>query len=153
MKTASLVLVARAFIIVSFAQPSPDAVSITDLRRSAENGIAQAQNNLGSRYLHGDGVPQDYAEAAKWYRMAAEQGHPFAQASFGLLNHNGQGIPKDDAEAAKWYRKAANQGNTVGQRLLGYLYMGGKVSRRILLRPRGGTARPLIKATRRRNFS
>ncbi len=25
-------------------------------------------------YANGQGVPQDYAEAARWYRMAAEQG-------------------------------------------------------------------------------
>jgi TPR repeat protein len=26
-------------------------------------------------YANGEGVPQDYAEAVKWYRKAAEQGN------------------------------------------------------------------------------
>jgi hypothetical protein len=31
-------------------------------------------------YGTGTGVPQDYAEAVKWYRMAAEQGDAEAQS-------------------------------------------------------------------------
>ena len=37
-------------------------------------GAASAQYNLGFMYLNGQGVPQNYAEAAKWYRKAAVQG-------------------------------------------------------------------------------
>ncbi len=33
-----------------------------------------AQFNLGVMYTNGRGVPQDYAEAMKWYRKAAAQG-------------------------------------------------------------------------------
>lgn len=47
----------------------------TALRRwtpLAEQGIANAQNNLGVMYNAGRGVPQDYAEAVRWYRLAAE---------------------------------------------------------------------------------
>ncbi len=40
----------------------------------AEQGDADAQNKLGFMYDDGLGVPQDYAEAMKWYRNAAEQG-------------------------------------------------------------------------------
>ena len=40
----------------------------------AEHGEAGAQYNLGFMYDHGQGVPQDYAEAVRWYRLAAEQG-------------------------------------------------------------------------------
>jgi len=35
---------------------------------------AEEQFNLGLMYFQGEGVPQDYTEAAKWYRLAAEQG-------------------------------------------------------------------------------
>jgi len=37
----------------------------------AEQGIAQSQNNLGWMYHKGQGVPQDYKEAIKWYRKSA----------------------------------------------------------------------------------
>ena len=47
--------------------------------KSRRAGIPKAQYNLGVSYDHGVGVPQDYAEAVKWYRKAAKQGHPTAQ--------------------------------------------------------------------------
>ena len=41
----------------------------------AEQGDATAQFDLGFMYENGKGVPQDYAEATKWYRKAAAQGN------------------------------------------------------------------------------
>jgi len=49
----------------------------------AEQGDADAQNNLGVRYATGEGVTQDKVEAAKWYRKAAEQGNAYAQCNLG----------------------------------------------------------------------
>ena len=48
-------------------------------RVAAEAGLVDAQFNLGGMYDVGLGVPQDYAEAAKWYGRAAEQGDARAQ--------------------------------------------------------------------------
>ena len=62
-------------------------------------------------YEQGHGVPQDYAEAVKWYRKAADQGDAFAQYNLGVMYDNGEGVPQDQAEAVKWYRKAAEQGD------------------------------------------
>lgn len=42
---------------------------------AAEQGLAQAQRDLGVCYFLGDGVTTYLAEAVKWYRKAAEQGH------------------------------------------------------------------------------
>ena len=39
----------------------------------AERGDVHAQFYLGRMYREGEGVPQDYAEAANWYRLAAYQ--------------------------------------------------------------------------------
>ncbi len=61
-------------------------------------------------YDNGEGVPQDYAEAVKWYRLAAEQGDASAQYNLGIMYINGKGVPQDYAEAVKWYRLAAEQG-------------------------------------------
>ena len=44
-----------------------------------------AQYNLGNKYDNGTGVAQNYAEAARWYRLAAEQGHPSKQR-FGIVD-------------------------------------------------------------------
>ena len=35
-------------------------------------------------YAQGRGMPQDFGEAAKWYRKAAEQGDALAQFNLGL---------------------------------------------------------------------
>ena len=59
-----------------------------------------------------EGVKQDFAEAAKWYRKAAEQGDAAAQYNLGIMYEEGTGVKQDFAEAAKWYRKAAEQGDT-----------------------------------------
>src|SRR5881227_252799 len=42
-------------------------------RLLGDGGSAAAQNNLGSMYERGQGLPQDYGEALKWYRKAADQ--------------------------------------------------------------------------------
>ncbi|MBU0909276.1 MAG: DnaJ domain-containing protein, partial [Proteobacteria bacterium] len=62
-------------------------------------------------YDQGQGIPQDYAEAAKWYRKAAEQGNAEAQVNLGLMYVLGQGVPKNDVNAYAWLSLAAAQGN------------------------------------------
>jgi hypothetical protein len=82
--------------------------------------------NLGVMYDIGIGVPQDYKEAAKWYRKAAEHGHAVAQNNLGAMYEHGEGVPQDYKEAAKWYRKAAEQGHAVAQNNLGEMYEHGR---------------------------
>jgi len=55
------------------AQDHAEAVKL--FRLAAEQGYASAQNNLGFMYAYGRGVPQDYAEAAKWYRVKQKLGN------------------------------------------------------------------------------
>jgi TPR repeat protein len=45
--------------------------AVSACRRLADQGDALAQFSLGFMYDNGQGVLQDYAEAAKWYRKAA----------------------------------------------------------------------------------
>ena len=72
------------------------------------------------------GVPQDFEEAAEWYRKAAEQGDAQAQFNLGHCYERGQGVPQDFSEAVKWYRKAAEQGHTSAQENLGACYANGR---------------------------
>src|SRR5205823_3903659 len=90
-----------------------DTASETRVR--AEQGDAEAQAKLGSMCSHGQGVPQDYAEALRWYRKAADQGNANGQDGLAFMYSDGQGVPQDYAEALRWYRKAADQGNANGQ--------------------------------------
>jgi len=103
--------------------------SIHSLRVKAMLGSAEAQFNLGNKYDDGQGVPQDFAEAVKWYRMAADQGYAGAQVMLGFLGvmyEKGQGVPQDDAEAVKRGRKAAEQGDAGAQNNLGVMYFQGQ---------------------------
>ena len=71
-------------------------------------------------YLYGKAVPQDDAEAVKWYRKAAEQGYAEAQTNLGWMYEKGRGVPQDDSEAIKWYQKAAIQGHVYAKEKLKY---------------------------------
>ena len=95
-------------------------------RVAAEAGHADAQYSLGYMYSMGEGVPQDYAEAAAWYHRAAEQGDTSAQVSLGYMYDVGQGVVQDYAEAAVWYRRAAEQGDAQAQSNLGIIYYMGQ---------------------------
>ncbi len=92
----------------------------------AEQGNAYAQNNLGTMYDNGEGVPENDVEAVKWYRLAAEQGNADAQSNLGFMYANGEGVPENDTEAVKWYRLAAEQGNATAQYNLGVRYANGE---------------------------
>ena len=84
-------------------------------------------------YAQGQGVPQDYAEAIRWYRRAADQGQAGAQQgaaaaqfNLGVMYHEGRGVPQDYAEAIRWYRRAADQGQAGAQFNLGLMYRDGQ---------------------------
>jgi hypothetical protein len=100
--------------------------SLAALKARAEKGESAAQFSLGWCYFKGEGVPQDYGEAVKWYRKAAEQGNARAQCNLGWCYHAGRGVPKDYVESAKWFRKAAEHGDAYGQCNLGWCYHTGQ---------------------------
>ena len=126
-----------------------DMQAMDVLKQRAEHADLKAQFGLGLMYDSGKGVPQDYVEAAKWYRQAAEFGYIKAQINLGILYENGQGrkaanwrdpwgeyavglmydkghgVPQDYAEAVKWYQKAAAQGIVKAETSLGLLYAKG----------------------------
>jgi TPR repeat protein len=76
-------------------------------------------------YRNGQGVPQDYKESVKWYRLAAEQEYSRGQSNLGDMYRNGQGVPQDYKESVKWYRLAAKQGLSGAQFNLGIMYKNG----------------------------
>ena len=88
---------------------------IDSLKEKAEQGDAHVQVKLGMMYDIGQGVPQDYGEARKWFRKAAEQGNASAQYSARADVLQREGVPQDYGEAVKWCRKAAEQGNAGAQ--------------------------------------
>jgi len=102
------------------------AAYVDSLKEEAAQGDADAQFTLGVRYSRGRGVPQDYAQALKWFRLAANQGKAAAQLNLGVMYHEGEGVPRDYAQALKWYRLAAAQGHAKAQYNLGAMYGKGR---------------------------
>ena len=84
-------------------------IALREWRPLAEQGNAKAQYNLGHMYRHGQGVPQDDAEAVGWWRKAAEQGNAGAQNNLGFMYYNGRGVPEDYAQAHMWFNLAASR--------------------------------------------
>lgn len=66
----------------------------------AEKGHAMAQKNLGYCFFYGLGVPKNYAEAGRLYRLADEQGCSAAQTNLRRCYEFGK---KNDAEAFRLY--------------------------------------------------
>ena len=95
-------------------------------KMAAEKGHAKSQNNLGNRYLHGEGVEKNYEEAVKWYKLAAEQGEMYAQYNLANRYYRGQGVQLDYQKAFELFKKSAEQGYDEAQVMIGYCYYNGK---------------------------
>jgi TPR repeat protein len=50
------------------------AAAATWYRKAAEQGLVQAEFNMGVMYTNGQGVPQDYVMAHMWFNLAAAAG-------------------------------------------------------------------------------
>lgn len=70
--------------------------ALREWRPLAEQGDALAQQALGVLYYKGQGVPQNYAKAEKWFRKSAEQGITGAQYNLGLMYDDGLGSTQDN---------------------------------------------------------
>ncbi len=100
---------------------------------AANQGDSSAQNTLGLMYDQGQGVAQDYEQAAIWYRKAAEQGHSRAQYNLAVKYQFGQGVPVNFKQSVYWFMMAAEQGNASSQHSLGVLYAEGRGVQRDLV--------------------
>jgi len=80
---------------------------------------------VGRSYEVGHGIEQNYAEAAKWYKLAADQGHAVAQNNLAVCYTNGKGVAKDDKEALRLYNLAVAQGFWCAFENLGDMYRDG----------------------------
>ncbi|SPE41973.1 Sel1 domain protein repeat-containing protein [Candidatus Sulfopaludibacter sp. SbA3] len=83
------------------------------------------QQVTGWAQVAGYGMPQDFVQAAYWYRQAADHGHAEAQFNLARLYAHGQGVPRDDSEAARWCRAAATHGFAPAQERLAVRYAQG----------------------------
>lgn len=93
------------------ATASAQVMDPDTLRANAEAGDVEAELSLANAYHTGDGVTQNYAEAALWAEKAAKQGNAAAQNLLGRYAFGGLGVEQDRTTALKWLRAAAEQGD------------------------------------------
>lgn len=88
-----------------------DLVTVSKL---AEQGDAKAQFNLGSAYIEGEYVTQDFQVAREWLEKSAAQNYPDAQLGLGLMYAFASGVPMDFETARMWFQKACDNGEQEG---------------------------------------
>ena len=103
----------------------PDETDIEHLKSCADDGNAEAQNELGKCYAMGIGVVQDDKEAVRYFRLAADQGLAKSQYNLGNDYLYGIGVEQDTEKAAEYLKAAAEQGLPQAQSQLGYMYENG----------------------------
>ena len=113
MKSALIALL--AFCLCWGVGCSKNLSEFEETKALAEKGDASAQNHLGYMYDAGNGVSQDFEEAAKWYRKAAEQGEAFAQFNLGIKYSTGQGVLQNFVTAYAWINIAVANGNSTAE--------------------------------------
>ncbi len=74
---------------------------------AADQDDVAAQFHLGVMFAKGQGVPQDKAEATKWFRRAADLGDAQAQYNLGLFYAKGEAGEPDNVSAHMWFNLAA----------------------------------------------
>ena len=71
-----LLILFTSVLLVNFSYGNE---MITSLRAKADQGVAQAQFDLGAAYYTGEGVAQNKVEAVKLFKLDADQGLAQAQ--------------------------------------------------------------------------
>jgi curved DNA-binding protein CbpA len=89
--------------------------------KTAAQRDPMAQYKKGIMYEKGQGMPQDFSQAAHWYRQAAEQGIADAQYRLGKFYTVGKGVSIDNIEAYAWLSLAATGNVDAAKPIADYL--------------------------------
>jgi TPR repeat protein len=104
---SSLILMSLVTAVDNPAKLPHQPEDVRRYQEGARRGEFWNEAALGSLYDMGVGVPQDHAEAVKWYTKAADQGFAEAQYNLATMYFNGRGVRRDYARAYFWANIAA----------------------------------------------
>lgn len=76
-------------------------------QEAANQGLLEAQGNLGVMIMNGETVPPDPAKAVRLWKDGAEKGDPICMFFYAMSLEAGAVGAPDKAAASEWYRKAA----------------------------------------------
>lgn len=94
-------------------------------KKLADQGVAEAQNNIGYLYEQGRGVKQSYARAIEWYEKAAAQNLAEAHHNLGMLAFEGYGMRQDYLAAKRHFTTAGELDQSDAEYMLGLIYYQG----------------------------
>ncbi|WP_052046114.1 SEL1-like repeat protein [Candidatus Paracaedibacter symbiosus] len=103
-----------------------DIQTAYDSHHAPEVEDATEQFYLGVKYFMGINAPENYIQAAHWFKKAAKQGVANAQYCLAMMYVEAKGVPKNDTLAVRWLEKAAKQKVAEAQYNLGLRYVEGK---------------------------
>jgi TPR repeat protein len=103
-------------------QANDQAAAFKEFMRAAQANDPKAQLQVGYQYEFGEGVPENFSEAVRWYTLAARQGDPVAEKNLGNMYEEGKGVQENWIQAATLYRLSAEQHYPKGQLALGRMY-------------------------------
>lgn len=89
---------------------------------SAQSGDMSAAMRTADLLKRGEGVKQDGAQAAEWYRKAASAGDSAAAYELAELYLTGETLPRDEEEAFVYLQLASRSGELRAQRELARFY-------------------------------
>ena len=82
-----------------------------------EKGKKEAYNSYGFMLNKGYGVPQNDAEAVRYYTIGVEKGDKYAMYNLGCCYEYGNGVKQDYKEAARYYQMAIDNGEDAKESL------------------------------------
>jgi TPR repeat protein len=110
---------------------NPSARQIALLRSAADRGNMLAQYVFGLACCSGNGVKQDYAQAASWFQRASVNPGPsplldnepgWPQSELALLYREGKGVERDPALAVHWHETSWHDMNGCSRLALAMAY-------------------------------
>ena len=88
-------------------------------------GNSGAEYRIGSRYLNGEGIEQDYTKALYWLEKAAAQNHANALYNLGYMYLYGYGVKTDYMMAFDYFESAKNLNFLPAYYIIGIMYYDG----------------------------
>lgn len=97
------------------------------LGKIAEEGLPEAEYQMGLCYLDGIGVCQSWHNAMEWFAKGTKHEHPKAARQLAIMHHYGMGTVSNIMKALELYITAANLGDGVSMKFLGRYFHSGEL--------------------------
>jgi hypothetical protein len=105
---------------------SQDQPPTSSSENACNHGTIDKCYSAGRLYELGQGVPQDYMQAYKYFKLACDGGNVEGCNELGFLFANGFGVAQDYQQAYKYGKQACDGGEMLSCKNLGLLFLTGQ---------------------------